>query len=198
MPSSWHQSALHHLHSSLKAYAAWHAPAWHVGSWLSFVGVYLGGPRWVVAPDIMVHAHVGPAMRHHMTLDGDGPPSLVIEVLEAPAWRFEADVAVGKGAFYHAIGVEEYLLFDPGADLLGVHCLGWRWWQGHAHLWQPDGRGRYWSRTLGVGFQPILDPYAVAADPTAGVVLGLLDGAGRPAVLSAERWRLSSREPKRR
>jgi len=64
-----------------------------------------------------------------------------------------------KQEAYAAIGVPEYIVFDPSGDLLPTPLLAWRLEAGRYLPWRPDAAGWYHSVTLGValrGTQPLL------------------------------------------
>src|SRR5579872_3142789 len=120
-----HNGAYSRAWSSLKGYAAAYELPWHICSGVDFVCHHPNGRRWVVCPDLMVHTQGGTAPRPgYMWFSEDGPPDLILEVLDHTSWRYETDMVAGKGMRYMALGVQEYLVFDPYAEYLGEHCRG--------------------------------------------------------------------------
>lgn len=83
-------------------------------------------------------------------------------------------LAVAKRRAYEAIGVPEYIVFDPTGGVLSVPLLGWRLESGAYVAWRPDSDGWFHSASLGVSFQ--------ATQP----FLGVRDGDGSVIQLSRE------------
>jgi len=59
-----------------------------------------------------------------------------------------------KRAAYAAIGVPEYIVFDPDGDLFVAPLLAWRLDGASYAPWRPDDDGWWHSRALDVSFQP--------------------------------------------
>jgi len=191
VPTGAHGQAQSVAWNSLRAYAEAYETGWHVTIGVDYVGHHPDGQRWVVCPDLMVHTQAGSALRPgYMWYAEDGPPELIMEVLEARSWRYETDMTSGKGMRYLSLGVQEYLVFDPYAEFLGEHICGWRSLNGEPRPWRPDGRGRYWSRTLGLCFLPL--PYWRYADfaleAAHPLVPGILDQSGAWIGVPREHW----------
>jgi Uma2 family endonuclease len=88
----------------------------------------------------------------------DGIPALIVEVASKTTWRVDVGLdpraRVGaKGYEYLALGVPEYLVFDPQGEFIAEQCRGWRLREGQREPWPPEAEGRYHS-ALGVSFQP--------------------------------------------
>jgi hypothetical protein len=109
------------------------------------------------APDICVHPTLTRAPRTSLLVAVDGPPSLVVEVT-SPATALgrdlNADSFVGKPQVYEAMGIAEYLVFDPLAEFIREQVRAWRLGP-HGYLpWEPAADGRWVSETLGIAFAP--------------------------------------------
>ncbi|MDP9371566.1 MAG: Uma2 family endonuclease, partial [Chloroflexota bacterium] len=122
--SSLHQGAITALFTSLTLCGPRRGLPWFVGNQLRIVVPRAGNrPPYQPAPDLLVHPTLGGGSRSSLYLAADGPPALVVEVA-SPATAVESDVNLtapaGKPRVYEAIGVAEYLVFDPGGDLLGT------------------------------------------------------------------------------
>lgn len=175
--ADWHQAAIVHLYDSLIDLADRRGLPWHVGNQLTLVAWAPSGDAWRPSPDIMVHPDAGPMPRKEMVAAESGVPALVIEVASETTWRYDVNVKDGKAAGYHALGVSEYLVFDPTGDYLPERCRGWRHPAGTTEPWQPTHDGRYESGSLGLSLQPD------------GLLLRVLDGQGRPIPSGLEKAR---------
>ena len=58
-----------------------------------------------------------------------------------------------KAYEYLALGVAEYLVFDPTGEYMAEQCRGWRWHDRRREPCRADADGRYHS-ALGVSFSP--------------------------------------------
>jgi hypothetical protein len=58
-----------------------------------------------------------------------------------------------KRLAYAAIGVPEYVVFDPVGNVLSTPLLAWRLESGGYVSWRPDADGSWSSRSLEVAFQ---------------------------------------------
>jgi len=181
--TDWHQRAISSLYTSLSDIAQRAGLPWHVGNQLTLVAWKPDGTAWRPSPDIMVHPQGGPAPRKEMVARTDGAPALVVEVASESMWSYDADTAEGKAAGYLALGVPEYLIFDPTGDFLGgAPCRGWRLVDGTAREWRPSADGRYAS-ALGLSMRPDGDR------------LRVFDHAGKPMPYEYEKtWELAERE----
>ncbi len=152
--TDWHQRAINCVFDALQDVAEAADLPWHVGNQHTLVARMRDGRIWRPCPDIMVHPRAGNEARAEMVTAVDGPPALVIEVVSPATWHYDVDDVQGKGAGYLALGVQEYLLFDPTEAYLHEPCRGWRQREGEVERWLPESGGRYESRELGVAFRP--------------------------------------------
>jgi Uma2 family endonuclease len=152
--TDWHQRAIDGVFDALQDVAEVAGLPWHVGNQHTLVARMPDGRFWRPCPDIMVHPHAGSAPRAEMVVAADGPPALVIEVVSPTTWHYDVDDVQGKAAGYLALGVPEYLLFDPTGAYLRAPCRGWRQADGKVAGWLPDPGGWYRSAVLGIAFRP--------------------------------------------
>lgn len=173
--ADWHQHAIRSLSDSLADLAAAHQLPWHVGDRLTLIASKPDGTPWRPSPDIMLHPQAGSATRAEMTVQTDGVPALVIEVASPTTWAYDVDTRAGKAWGYLALGVPNYLVFDPRGELLGTPCRGWQQEGSAIREWQPDADGRYQALGLDVALQ------------AEGDLLRIFDPAGRPVLFGFEK-----------
>lgn len=187
--ADWHQRAIRALSASLDYVAADRDLNWHVGDQLTLLATKPDGTPWRPSPDIMLHPQSGPAPRAEMSVQTDGMPILVIEVASPSTWAYDVDTRAGKAWGYLALGVSNYLVFDPRGDLLGEQCRGWQRRGGVVREWQPEADGRYYAIGLEIAFRPEGDLLRVF-DPDGRPVPFSYEQAARIAELEAELARL--------
>src|SRR6185437_4762735 len=117
-----------------------------------------GGPHYHPAPDVLVHPTLGPSPRQSLNVGVEGPPALIIEVT-SPSTARERDLSPdpgrGKPALYAAMGVEEYIVFDPYGEFVPNQIRAWQRTVGGVFVpWEPAANGHWLSRALGVSFTP--------------------------------------------
>ena len=172
--ADWHQENISSLVNGLRRLAQAQGWPWHVGNQLTLLAWHPDGTPWSPCPDVLVHATAGPRRRERLDAREEGLPALLIEVASPSTWRRDVGVARrNKRDEYLALGVAEYLVFDPTGDLLPQRCQAWRLQEGREELWLPDAEGRYHS-ALGVAFAP------------EGLFLRAYDPAGVPLRLDHE------------
>ncbi|MGI8915228.1 MAG: Uma2 family endonuclease [Chloroflexota bacterium] len=104
-------------------------------------------------PDLYVYRQALDLRRSSLSLEHDGPPLLVIEVLCPTTFRADLDLEHGKGYSYAQGGVREYLTLDPTgefADYRPEQGRAWRLEGSRYRPWRPDRRGRWVSAQLGI------------------------------------------------
>ncbi len=178
--TDWHQDAIRGVRTSLRDLADLAGLPWHVGDQLTLVAWGPHGTSWRPSPDIMVHPLAGATRRKEMDARTDGIPALIVEVASESTWRRDVDLETdeGKARGYLALGVPEYLVFDPLDAYLGVPCRGWRTIGGRIEGWDPTGSGYYESHSLGIALRP------------EGTLLRVFDHAGLPVPFEFEKTRL--------
>jgi Uma2 family endonuclease len=162
--STAHQDAIVALTTGLRLCARRRGLPWHVGNQLTVVMPRLsGGPPYQPAPDILVHPTLGPGLLQSLNVASAGPPALIVEVTSPSTARerdLSADPGRGKPALYAAMGVDEYIVFDPYGEFLHERVRAWRAatpggaFGGKFVPWLPEADGRWHSRSLGVSFAP--------------------------------------------
>ena len=101
-------------------------------------------------PDVFVYPRPVDPGRGSLTVEVDGPPVLVIEVLSESTYEADLDVVRGKGYSYARAGVPEYLALDPIATFLPEGIRAWRLVGGVYHPWSPGADGRWHSEQVAV------------------------------------------------
>lgn len=156
--SSLHQGAIMVLHDGLEACGPERNLPWCVSNQLRMVIPRLGQRALSLSPDLLVHPTLGNAPRDALDIATEGPPTLVIEVA-SPSTARDRDLAEGavrgKPAVYAALGIAEYLVFDPTGEYVPEGL-----WARHLG---PDGQtyqpweaaaDQRWHSQLGISFQP--------------------------------------------
>ena len=121
-------------------------------------------------PDLFVFRHAIDPLRGSFTLETDGPPALIIEILSESTYRSDINLERGKGYSYEHAGAPEYLVLDPTYTMMedGIH--GWRLAGKTYHPWEPGAVGRLYSQQL---------PIAIALEGAAARIY-LSDGRSMP------------------
>jgi Uma2 family endonuclease len=156
--ADWHQESIASLVNGLRRVARRASWPWHVGNQLELVAWHPDGTPWKPSPDVMVHPQAGAQRRERMDARTEGIPALLIEVASKSTWHIDVGLDPrardgAKGYEYLALGVAEYLVFDPQGEFIAEQCRGWRLRDGQREPWQPAADGRYHS-ALGVSFAP--------------------------------------------
>lgn len=154
MGSSPHQAALAALYTSLERCGSGRGLPWFVGDQIKLIIPRQGPRSFQPSPDIRVHQTLTSGSRESILLTVDGLPALVIEVATAVERELDLTSPTGKAGVYSAIGVREYLVFDPTGDSVGEPVWARRMGPGGYVPWEPDGFGRWFSSTLGIAFEP--------------------------------------------
>jgi Uma2 family endonuclease len=156
--ADWHQESIASLVNGLRRVARRAGQPWHVGNQLELVAWHPDATSWRPSPDVMVHPQAGAERRERMEAATDGVPALIIEVASKSTWHTDVGLdpraCNGAKAYeYLALGVAEYLVFDPKGDYVEGQCRGWRLRDGNREPWRPEEAGHYVS-ALGVAFMP--------------------------------------------
>lgn len=177
MGTSLHQAAIVTLYTSLEQCGPDRGLPWFVGNQIKLIIPRQGRRSYQPSPDILVHPTLTSGTRESLHVAADGPPVLIIEVA-SPSTAVERDINLtsptGKPGVYAAIGVREYLVFDPSDDILETPVWARRTGPGGYVPWEPDGHGRWFSATLGVAFEP------------QGTLLRVYDQEGNPVRFTKE------------
>jgi Uma2 family endonuclease len=85
-----------------------------------------------------------------MSIDADGPPTLIIEVLSESTFETDLDLERGKAYSYAHAGVAEYLVIDPTGQILPESIYAWRLKDGSYQPWRAAADHRWHSEQLPV------------------------------------------------
>jgi len=94
-----------------------------------------------------------------VSIEVEGPPVLIIEVLSDATYEADLDLSLGKGYSYANAGVREYLTLDPTGSVTPGPGRGWRLGSlGYELPWQQEADGRWHSNSVAVsvGFEGIM------------------------------------------
>jgi len=108
------------------------------------------GSAYRTYPDVFVYPRLIDPDRGSMTLEVDGPPVLIIEVLSEATYEADVDLVRGKGYSYARAGAPEYMALDPTGRFLPEGIRAWRLVEGIYRPWEPDGDGRWQSAQIEV------------------------------------------------
>ena len=103
-------------------------------------------------PDVFVYPHAIDPNRGSHTIEVDGPPVLIVEVLSETTCEADIDLVRGKGYSYARAGVQEYLALDPAGLYLRERIRGWRLHEGTYRPWERDADRRYRSEQFPLVF----------------------------------------------
>jgi len=146
--SDWQFAAVNLFYTILKSYVSRLSPPLYVAAMLPIrYHPVPGDPRiQQLAPDVLA-ARVDPHFRSSYRLEEEGiAPAFVLEVVSQESRQRDT---VDKRRAYEAMGVQEYLLFDPVGGLLTPRMQGYQWGGERFVWWERDGEGRLWSEVLG-------------------------------------------------
>jgi hypothetical protein len=180
--TEWHQEAIGALAMTLRVVAARRGVPWGVCEMIEMTGLRRAdGSRYSPRPDMLVLPRPLPGQWSAFSLAEIGTPYLIMEVASASTVRNDLE---GKKQVYAAIGVAEYILYDPVGNVLQSPMLAWRLAIPGDTVytpWVPDAEGWWHSAQLDVAFKPE-PPYLRVRDRD-GAVLDTAVGAFRRARL---------------
>jgi len=151
--TEWHQEAAGALADVLREAAHRARLTWGVCEEIALHGLhYEDGGSYDPRPDVMVLAQpLASGSLAAVSVTEVGAPLLIVEV----ASRSTATHDRGeKRRAYAAIGVREYLVFDPDGGLLPTPLLAWRLVGTDFVPWRSGSDGWWHSEGLGVSFRP--------------------------------------------
>lgn len=157
--TEWRQEAIGALADMLRDVAVRRGAPWGVCEQVALVGLRRAdGTDYDPRPDVMVLRQPlprGGRMASVRLADAGAPLSVAEMASESTKGNDQGE----KRFAYAAIGVAEYLMFDPGGETLSQPLLAWRL-QGDTYVpWTPDVDGWWHSVALDVAFrveQPLL------------------------------------------
>jgi Uma2 family endonuclease len=153
-----HQTTIHNLRLGINELARVHQNPgqplpWQASTQLLITGCKRPDNSYVrVLPDVFVYPHAVDPYRGSWSIDVDGPPVLIIEVLSATTQENDLDLVRGKGYSYARAGVREYLILDPTGEYLPEQGQGSRLVEGVYQPWARDSEGRWQSETIAAAF----------------------------------------------
>jgi len=149
----WHQKAIAGLADMLDDVSDRRAAAWGVCDQIALIGLqHENGTDYDPRPDIMVLRQPVQGNPASVRLADVGAPLFVAEMAsDSTKDNDQGD----KRQAYAAIGVPEYLVFDPDGTLLSRPILAWRLQSGSYVSWLPRADGWWRSAALDVSFQPL-------------------------------------------
>jgi Uma2 family endonuclease len=151
--TEWHQEAIGALADMLREVARRRGASGGVCEGIALLGLqHVNGTPYDPHPDVMVLRRPLPSGRmSSIPLSEAGAPLFVAEAASASTVR--NDVGEKRQA-YAAIGVPEYLVFDPDGELLPTVIRAWRLAGGAYVPWEPQADGTWYSASLEVTIEP--------------------------------------------
>ncbi|HZS90417.1 MAG TPA: Uma2 family endonuclease [Chloroflexota bacterium] len=153
MGTQWHQEVGFQLGDMLREVAQRRGASWGFCEWITLAGLqYADGRDYDPKPDVMVLrqplASGNVATVHIAEV---GVPLFIAEV--ASESTYSNDVGEKQRA-YAAIGVPEYMVYDPTGRLLSERLRAWRL-EGDVYVpWEAESDGWWLSQVLEVGLRP--------------------------------------------
>lgn len=124
---------------------------WDATTQIALLGcVHYDGSAYRTYPDLFVYPRPIDPNRGSLTVEVDGPPVLIVEVLSESTYEADLDVLRGKGYSYARAGVREYITLDPTGAFLAEGIRAWRLEDGAYHPWNPEADGRWHSQEIAV------------------------------------------------
>jgi hypothetical protein len=128
-----------------------HPAPWKALSQIALLGCFRAdGSLYRTYPDVLVYTRFIDPSRGSLTLEVDGPPVLIAEVLSESTHEADLDPIRGKAYSYARAGVQEYLALDPTHDFLTEGIRAWRLVEGVYLPWEADTEGRWKSQGISV------------------------------------------------
>ncbi len=156
--TEWHQEAIGALADMLRDVAVRRGAPWGVCEGIALIGLqHQDGADYDPRPDVMVLER--PLPRGDLAAIHLADVGAPLFVMEAASNSTKGNDLDDKRLAYAAIGVREYLVFDPAGGVLSTPLLAWRLDGDEYARWQPDGEGWWHSAALDVSFratQPFL------------------------------------------
>jgi Uma2 family endonuclease len=151
--TEWHQEAIGALADMLRDVADRRGAAWGVCEQVALVGLhYADGQAYDPRPDVFVLPRPLPDGRlAAIPLTVAGVPLFIAEIASDSTWRHDIEA---KRQAYEAIGVHEYVVFDPIGGLLPEPLMAWHLEGGSYQRRQPDADGWWRCEQLGIALRP--------------------------------------------
>ncbi len=150
--TSWHQDATSFLVDMLREAARRRGADWGVCNQIALLGLrHENGTAYDPRPDVMVLARpLRSGRMSSITLAEAGTPLFVAEVASRSTVGNDRG---DKRHAYEAIGVPEYVVFDPDGDLLPDVLRAWRLEGGVYTPWQAAPDGWWHSASLEIALE---------------------------------------------
>ncbi len=153
----WHQRSISTLADMLEDVSARRGAVWGVADQIAIIGLqHDDGTDYDPRPDVMVLRQPLVGNPASVRLDRVGAPLFVAEVAsDSTKLNDQGD----KRQAYAAIGIPEYVVFDPDGSLLATPILAWRLENGSYVRWYAEADGWWHSTALDLSFraaQPLL------------------------------------------
>jgi len=153
----WHQRSISTLADMLEDVSARRGAVWGVADQIALIGLqHDDGTDYDPRPDVMVLRQPLVGNPASVRLDRVGAPLFVAEVAsDSTKLNDQGD----KRQAYAAIGIPEYVVFDPDGSLLATPILAWRLENGSYVRWYAEADGWWDSSALDLSFratQPLL------------------------------------------
>lgn len=186
--TQWHQEAGWQLADMLRYVAARRGATWGVCEWITLIGLrHEDGTSYDPKPDVMVlRQPLASGSLASVRLDQVGAPLFIGEIASDST---KSNDQGDKKRAYAAIGVAEYVVFDPDGSLLPEPLMAWRLRGGVYEPWLAEADGWWHSSALDVAFQPgrpfvrVRDRDAVELAPSSEVRQRLAEEEQRLAAL---------------
>jgi Uma2 family endonuclease len=126
---------------------------WHASSQMLLLGCRRpSGSYYRTYPDIYVYRKPFEPGRTARTIESDGPPVLIIEVLSESTYEVDLDLTTGKPYSYALAGVLEYMTINPTRQYVPEGIRAWRLVDGAYAPWEADQGGHWPSEQIPVAF----------------------------------------------
>jgi len=150
--TSWHQDATSFLVEMVREVARRRGAPWGVCNQIALLGLqHENGTAYDPRPDVMVRARpLRSGRMSSITLAEAGVPLFVAEVASRSTVSNDRG---DKRHAYEAIGVPEYVVFDPDGDLLPDVLRAWRLEGGVYAPWRAEADGWWHSASLAIALE---------------------------------------------
>ncbi len=150
--TEWHQEAIWSLADMLRDVAVQRGAAWGVCEQVALVGLrHEDGTDYDPRPDVMVLRR--PLLSGNLASVRVADVGAPLFVMEVASESTQTNDRGDKRQAYAAVGVAEYIVFDPSGDILPRPLLAWRLSSGTYVPWHPDEDGWWHSSALDVSLR---------------------------------------------
>lgn len=159
--TDWHQTTITNLRWGLNEAARVGLRPGQPAPWQALSQIILLGCRrpdgsyYRTLPDVFVYPRSIDPQRSSLTVEVDGPPVLIVEVLSESTYEADLDLVSGKGYSYARAGVREYVALDFEGHFLPQGMQGWRPVDGvyQPQLLEADGRWHSAEAQVAIGLE---------------------------------------------